>query len=561
MKFEQTMIAASIAAAISLCASTANAAVSVTALPTGGAVVSGAATLTQGTNILTVSGTGNNVITYAGGFNVGSGATVTFNGGNFLNVDQSGAASEIDGTINGNATGVFIANANGIVVGNGASINLTAAGGANGGGNFGLAAQDLSGNAQVSGFMSSGTMPVSAVNSSAGASVSIGSSTIVAGSVVVNANGNIFNTGGSITASSSGGVGALTLEAGNQLQNYGVLVDNSAASAESTQIASNYGAQINLIAHGAGGPYNLSLVNQPTGVIQTNGSVNLVAHVNMLNYGTVTANATSGMIAAVAGNTGVAGGSIYGGTKGSFSAPSFYFKYGGDIAGGIVENSINPQPGNAFDNGFIVENSPASSVSLVYLLPSNIGAARQNINLISPTNSLSILPGFTAATVNVLAGAASGAVNPSFVPSNLFVRAPAVVGLYNQNESGAGSTFYWPGLMYIENTQPNSMATPYAATNGGIVMNAGVTTISNVIPNPAAGLGIYFLAGEAYNGTGGTVNLDATLTLRTNAGSSVNLLPGWVKGTAITAQISTISGAAATGLASLSPISYMPPAM
>lgn len=507
---------------------------------------------------MTVAGSGNNVITYAGGFDVGSSSTVTFNGGNFLNIDQSGAASEIDGTINGNATGVFIANANGIVIGNGATINLTAAGGANGGGDFGVAAQDLSGSTQTSAFMSSGTMPLNAANSATGASVNIGTATIIAGSAVVNANGNIANSG-TITTSATGGTGALTIEAGNQLVNYGTLTNNSPTGGA---ITSNYSAQLNLIAHGASGPYSLSLVNQPGGVIQANGNVNLIAHDNLLNYGAVAANATTGQITVAAGSAGSAYGSVYDGTLGTFSAPVFDFVYAGDITGGIVAGAANPQPGNAFQNGVILKNATALTPLNVILQPLNAGAARQNVNLVSTTNDINVIPLFSSSLIAQLANAANGPVDTAFVPSNLFVRSPVAAGLFNQLESGAGNTFYWPGLMYVENTKVGMLATPFATAGGGIGTNGNVTTISNVTPNPSAGQGMYFLTEAVYGATSSTTaSIDPTMTLETNAGSTINVLAGVTQSTALTTQTSVVSGSSLTGLAPTTPAQYTPPSM
>ncbi len=548
MQLKPTLLAAALSTALFAPGAFA-AALPSTALPSGATVTGGSASISRSNNTMTVSGTGNSVISYSGGFNVGSAATVTFNGGNFLNIDQSGNASEIDGTINGNATGVFIANANGIVVGNGASINLTGAGGANGGGNFGLAAQDLSGGAQTSAFMSSGTMPANFVNAASGAGVTIGAATITAGSAVVNANGNIVNSG-SITTSTTGGAGALTLEAGNQLMNYGTLVNNSPVGGA---ITSNYSAQINLISHGKSGPYSLGLVNQPGSVIQGNGNVSLIAHDNILNYGAVSANATSGQIAVAAGGAGRPNGSFYAGTQSTLSAPKFTFVYGGDITGGIVAGSSNPQPGNAFQNGVMLQNATALTPINVILQPLNAGAARQNVNLVSTTNMVNVIPLFSSSLISRLANAANGPVDPSFVPSNLFVRSAVAAGLGNQLESGAGNTFYWPGLMYISNTKIGTLATPLTVAGAGIVTNANVTTISNVTPNPIAGQGMYFLTAAVYDAT--------AMTLQTNAGSNISVLAGVANSTTLTTQTSVVNGSTLAGLTSTTPVQYTPPSM
>jgi hypothetical protein len=556
MQLKPTLLAAALSTA--LFAPGAFAALPSTALPAGATVTGGSASISQANNTMTVSGTGNSVITYSGGFNVGSAATVTFNGGNTLNIDKSGSISEINGTINGNATGVFIANANGIVVGNGAAINLTAAGGANGGGNFGLAAQDLSGSAQTSAFMSSGTMPANFVNAASGAGVTIGTATIVAGSAMVNADGNIANSG-SITTSTTGGTGTLTIEAGNQLVNYGTLVNNSPVGGA---VTSNYSAQINLIAHGESGPYSLGLVNQPGGVIQGNGNVSLIAHDNILNYGAVSADATSGQMTVSAGGAGRPNGNFYAGTQSTLSAPTFLFKYGGDISGGIVAGSANPQPGNAFQNGVMLQNATALTSVNVILQPLNVGAARQNVNLVSTTNLIGVSPSFSSSLISRLANAANGPVDASFVPSNLFVRSPVTAVLGNQLESGAGNTFYWPGLMYISNTKIGSLSTPFAVAGGGIGTNGGVTTISNVTPNPSAGQGMYFLTEAVYGATSSTTAaIIPAVTLQTNAGSSISILAGVASSTTFTTQTSVVNGSTLAGLTSTAPVQYTPPSM
>ena len=174
-------------------------------LPVNGVVATGAASITttgvadgnfSQTGAATVTVTANTVIDWNatntntnatlnpdatgsfGGFNVGPHATLTMNGAgdNVLNVDTTGNPSELYGTINGTAK-VFVANANGIVVGNGATISLPV---------IGLLGSD------TTNFDASGNLPVSfsgtkgTVNVNSGADMTGTRTLIVAGSGTVN---------------------------------------------------------------------------------------------------------------------------------------------------------------------------------------------------------------------------------------------------------------------------------------------------------------------------------------------------------------------------------------
>ncbi|WP_370658927.1 filamentous hemagglutinin N-terminal domain-containing protein [Campylobacter coli] len=66
-----------------------------------------------------------NVIAWGGGFNIGKDNTVNFttNSKNYLNLDYTNKASQILGTLNGGTNNVYIVNPNGVLVGEGATIN------------------------------------------------------------------------------------------------------------------------------------------------------------------------------------------------------------------------------------------------------------------------------------------------------------------------------------------------------------------------------------------------------------------------------------------------------
>jgi filamentous hemagglutinin family protein len=102
--------------------------------PTVGAISAGSQTITLNSDTVidwgVTSGATINTGTTAqpGGFNIGSSASLTFGGtGAVLNVDVSGNASQIFGKLNSTAGNLYVANANGIIVGAGAQITGSAA--------------------------------------------------------------------------------------------------------------------------------------------------------------------------------------------------------------------------------------------------------------------------------------------------------------------------------------------------------------------------------------------------------------------------------------------------
>lgn len=123
-------------------------------LPGMGTIVSGhvnAGSATNGTQTIVVGnatdtglakavinwGSGSDInATQPAGFNVGANSALTFNDGTtngsgtygaaILNIDSSGNPSQIFGSLTGVGTSIFVANANGIVVGSGATISSTA---------------------------------------------------------------------------------------------------------------------------------------------------------------------------------------------------------------------------------------------------------------------------------------------------------------------------------------------------------------------------------------------------------------------------------------------------
>lgn len=210
--FKVAALAASIALAMGS-TSVMAAAPTATQLPGAGKIVSGtvaAGTIASG--VQTINITGNAVInwgtgtdinkTQPGGFNIGSGASLTFAGTSaadaVLNIDSSGNPSQIFGALSGTgtSTNVFVANANGIIVGAGGSISST--------GEVGLIANTLG---TTTGF-AGGNGDVSTISyNGTGGNVSVLTGADISGSTVFVSGGGTVNvdlsslTGGNATLS------------------------------------------------------------------------------------------------------------------------------------------------------------------------------------------------------------------------------------------------------------------------------------------------------------------------------------------------------------------------
>lgn len=215
-------IAVSVALALSAPAAFALPTIAPTQLPGNGAVNYGTATASINTNTNTGTVTvasGATVIDWGvttgatlfsgsstPGFNIGASAAVIFNNNSagtaqVLNVDVTGNPTQIYGALSattggsaiaGDAPTIFVANANGIVVGNGAVINAPMG--------LGLVNAVLSGSAAQS-LATMGVLPLSFQGATGGVSISagadlhgIGSFLLVAGAGTVNIAGNVGTT-------------------------------------------------------------------------------------------------------------------------------------------------------------------------------------------------------------------------------------------------------------------------------------------------------------------------------------------------------------------------------
>ncbi|WP_158603346.1 beta strand repeat-containing protein [Acidithiobacillus sulfuriphilus] len=214
-------IAVSVALALSAPAAFALPTIAPTQLPGNGAVAYGtaSASINANTNTGTVTvasgatvidwGVSTGATLFSGsttpGFNIGASAAVIFNNSSagaaqVLNVDVTGNPTQIYGALSATAalTGsgyspqIFVANANGIVVGNGATITVHQG--------LGLINADLSGSAAQS-LATIGVLPLSFQGATGGVSISagadlhgIGHFLLVAGAGTVNIAGNVGTT-------------------------------------------------------------------------------------------------------------------------------------------------------------------------------------------------------------------------------------------------------------------------------------------------------------------------------------------------------------------------------
>lgn len=162
-------------------------------LPSGGKFVNdkGGSFGSCGSKCLNISGNDkHNVIAWGGGFNIGEGHTVNFKGDRlgYLNLDFSGKASQLLGTLNGGTNNIFLVNPSGVLVGANGVINA----------NKFVASTNPMNDTQVKEFAANGKFSSSI--SSKGDIVNLGNinanEVILAGNKVENLSGKINGTKG-----------------------------------------------------------------------------------------------------------------------------------------------------------------------------------------------------------------------------------------------------------------------------------------------------------------------------------------------------------------------------
>jgi len=242
-------------------------------------------------------------------------------------------------------------------------------------------------------------------------------------------------------------------------------------------------------------------------VIGNQGSVSAdtVNVVNATAFGNAGSSLFNGNVtAAGAGGFNYTGDSFYQGKGATITTPSANFTYTGDITGGIAAWS---QSTDLFQNG-VTLNAPTGVATTIALNPLQLGANRQNTNLLvnGSANITATLPG----VITPVLKNTSITVNNNFKPSNLFVRT-AGGNLTLTADAGMGN-FYWPGTMYLSTVAPGKLAQMAPIVGGGSI--GGVTTISNGLPmNLGPGYGVFLMTNSAPGVT----------TIVTNPGSNVNV--------------------------------------
>ena len=367
-----------------------------TQLPGNGIVTYGtaSATLNSSTNTATVTvgtaGTGATIITWnatsaganllpnaVGGFNIGASAAVVFtqNGGSpyndVLNVDVTGNPSQIYGALSAVGPGgnpnnrptIFLANANGIVVGSTAVINAPAG--------LGLINADLSGTAAQAVFSSAGVLPVSFEGATGGVNIvgganlsSVGSFLLVAGAGNVNVATTVTNpaVAPAVPLTIDGGVGGyvtVTSTSANLTAR-----DTGTASSLSTLSTSNYNntfvyqdapTTVNLNMGTAQSAYNLSAGSMilANGDLNVSGNIASIASSNISWAGTLT---NTGILQSGT-QTGTSltpyTGDTYLGSTGAFYGNTTQAAYGAFVnASGAILNAGHALyfTGAAFDN-------------------------------------------------------------------------------------------------------------------------------------------------------------------------------------------------------------------
>ena len=442
-------------------------------LPVNGVVATGAASITttgvvdgnfSQTGAATVTVTANNTVidwnatnTNAtlnpdttgsfGGFNVGPNATLTMNGNTFnvLNVDTTGNPSDLYGTINGTAN-VFVANANGIVVGNGATISLPV---------IGLLGSD------TTGFDKAGNLPVSF--SGTKGTVHVNSGAVVGGTLIVAGSGTV-----NVTASNPNLLAPATIIGGVSgildTANYVFTPEYSDPASGSSVTLSSAPTTVNLAIGSATSPIQQGNV----GTVYANGDINNsgdIAVAGLYFTGTLS---NSGILQTsyITGQFGTNNSDIF--NNSTLSAPmgnianSGTITTGGangfnvDIAGSFVNTGTISVGGTASGNTLIAANVIAGSIN-------NSGT----INLVS-TNS-----GMSTVVMNATSGSLTmgGTLNAAALQYARFAASTVAGNSVNVNttisaiNAAPGDAVDLSGF----NVNVNAPVTAGVATNNGYI--------------------------------------------------------------------------------------------
>ncbi|VVM06026.1 hypothetical protein MAMC_00926 [Methylacidimicrobium cyclopophantes] len=488
-------------------------------LPGHGSVVAGSATATGvygagGTGHILV-GANDTVINWGntggsigtnqpGGFNIGGSAHLVITGAaglSLLNVDVSGSPSQIFGLLNTNIN-TFVANANGITVGPGATIVAPAG--------IGLIAATVN----AAQFAANGTLPISFT---AGGPLNVqgdlvaaggpGHSIILAGSGAVNIspipNGadHYFKPGTNVTV--IGGVGGVV--SGGAFTPMDSLGSSTPSASTPTTVTLNLGSS----AH----PYDLRL-SGPNGTVPSVGTM-VLANGNIVNDGVLSTSTTyhgipnalpalqwtgtltnNGTILAEL-NSAVTGGrvSFYGNT-------SALLPYGGLVNNGTIAQNVA---------GRFVVNLPGTIVNSSGATISNVGG---QVALWAGSAALPVLP-VSGAVINQGSIASSDGI--ALVASN-----PNHVG---PNPGGGvfsnGTLQFVDGNAFADGAYLNVRSLTGNAFLGGSISVADPNGLATALLQSGSPGGVFVLAANLTAGsvtfTGGSLTGGATITTNTLA--------------------------------------------
>ena len=469
-------------------------------------------------------------ITTAAGFNIGASAALTVaaasTGASVLVNDITGNPSQIYGTLSAGASSptLFVANANGVIVGNSATITLP------GGGGFIAEAQNPANFTATAGLVQTGTGSGD-VTLMSNAAINNGGYLLVAG------NGNV-NVGDVATTTGSG----VTIMAGYGFTQTGNTAASAAAGALPTTTAT-----VNF----SGGVSGTS--STPNATLYAAGNVNVLGG-SYVSLGSVTFSGLGGSFT----NNGTA-------TIGSL-APSAAF-----INNGLLDATSTVTAGTTFTNNGTITSIGAITAGGAF---TNNGTVQTGgiVNAASITNAGS----FTASGINFTAASTGGIVNSGTLNASggtvallanstagtLISNTGTISDMTSLGATAASGHFTNTGTLNYSTT---GGSLGVSATNGSVTLGGNVQIASSALSatnslgtvNLSAGsagtlqLGTMLFAGSSATLSGGAVTVTSGgfsgsgtgTTLAVDVGSGYNL--GLYAGTQLTAPTVNVNGSGA----------------
>lgn len=514
------------------------------------------------------------------GFNIGASASTTFDmassGAAVLNIDVTSNPSQILGALNvtgsgSAATSLFVANANGIVVGSTAVI--TAPGG------LGLINADLS-STQAQAVYTTGVLPISFAGATNGVQIlsgadlsGIGSGTLlVAGAGVVNVTGvqigassaSHYAFSSSTTLDINGGIGGymdtatgstFTPQDSGAAMSFGSLSTSNATStfsyadAPGTAVSLNLGATttapfdaylLSVLANGnIANQGNLTDVNQGT-FRWINGTLTNTGQIDFGNQGT-----SSALIpTTVTANLGGYFSNLYGNTSQAQSAGGFV-----NASTGLVNGGSFSFTGASFDNEGTIQMGQASSTAQPYF---DVYAFSGNVDVNGSVNVVGA-SGYTGSTylggVSITANTVAG--------QNINVGVPLTVNGQGNYDArvylDASGNVVTNKAISVSGASYDNYVTIYAGDYNNLSASSASITVNGPI-SVSGGLSYY---DGIYLQAPGDINVNGALSAIGNGDTYITAEAGYISNTSygpgvlnisapITVQAGGMSGASST---------------